>query len=311
MRRFRNLRGRRAAIALPALAAVTTTMLATAFAATPASSDDARIAASAGSVRFGKSVALRGTLPGATNAQLEILHRPKGSQAWHLARNARTGADGRYSARVKPRQSGYWRAELAGESRAPTSTTGSTGDARITVRSRTRASIAGRHATSGDTVKVRGKVTPAGTERRVVVTIGGTKETVTAGADGRFAVRWQARSTGSYPVRVTAKRNRVATGSREKAGRVTVYRPAAASWYGPGLYGNPTACGGTLTPSTLGVAHKTMPCGTKLRLRYGGRTVAVRVIDRGPYSGNREFDLTSATKQRLGFPDTGTVLSSK
>jgi rare lipoprotein A (peptidoglycan hydrolase) len=61
----------------------------------------------------------------------------------------------------------------------------------------------------------------------------------------------------------------------------------------------------------MGVAHKTLPCGTKLRLRYGGRTVAVRVIDRGPFSGSREFDLTSATKQALGFPDVGTVLTSR
>jgi rare lipoprotein A (peptidoglycan hydrolase) len=54
-----------------------------------------------------------------------------------------------------------------------------------------------------------------------------------------------------------------------------------------------------------------MACGSKLRLRYRGRSVAVRVIDRGPFSGHREFDLTAATKQRLGFGDTGTVLSSK
>jgi rare lipoprotein A (peptidoglycan hydrolase) len=54
-----------------------------------------------------------------------------------------------------------------------------------------------------------------------------------------------------------------------------------------------------------------MPCGTKLRLRYGNREITARVIDRGPYVGSREFDLTSATKQALGFPDLGTVLTSK
>jgi rare lipoprotein A (peptidoglycan hydrolase) len=61
----------------------------------------------------------------------------------------------------------------------------------------------------------------------------------------------------------------------------------------------------------MGVAHKSMPCGTKLRLRYRGRSVSVRVIDRGPYSGNREFDLTEATKNALRFPDVGTVLTSR
>ena len=49
----------------------------------------------------------------------------------------------------------------------------------------------------------------------------------------------------------------------------------------------------------------------ELTLRYGGRSVDVRVVDRGPFAGNREFDLTSATKQRLGFADVGTVLTSR
>ncbi len=160
-------------------------------------------------------------------------------------------------------------------------------------------------------MKVRGEVSPAGAGRRVVVRIGGDRELTKAGRDGRFSLAWEAPGTGTYPVAVKARSNRLATGSRDSAGRITVYRRAAASWYGPGLYGNNTACGGTLTPSTLGVAHKALPCGTKLRLRYGKRSVAVRVIDRGPYAGDREFDLTQATKERLGFPDTGTVLSSK
>ena len=50
--------------------------------------------------------------------------------------------------------------------------------------------------------------------------------------------------------------------------RVNVYRPAAASYYGPGLYGGALACGGTLTPGKLGVANKTLPCGTRVTLRY-------------------------------------------
>ena len=122
---------------------------------------------------------------------------------------------------------------------------------------------------------------------------------------------WQPGSTGTYRVKARARGNNRATGSGDRAGRVTVYRYASASWYGPGLYGNRTACGQTLSSSTLGVAHKSMPCGTKLRLRYRGRSVRVEVIDRGPYVAGREFDLTEATKNRLGFGSTGQVLSSK
>ena len=70
------------------------------------------------------------------------------------------------------------------------------------------------------------------------------------------------------------------------------------------------ACGGELTSSTLGVANKTLPCGTLVTLHYGGRTIRVPVIDRGPYVAGREFDLTEATKRALGFGDTGDVWST-
>jgi hypothetical protein len=83
-----------------------------------------------------------------------------------------------------------------------------------------------------------------------------------------------------------------------------VFHLAGASWYGGG---GSLACGGTLTSYTLGVANKTLPCGTWLTLRYRGRKVRVRVIDRGPYVAGREFDLTEATKRALHFGDLGEV----
>jgi rare lipoprotein A len=96
--------------------------------------------------------------------------------------------------------------------------------------------------------------------------------------------------------------------SRRVIGRLNVYRRTSVSWYGPGLYGNKLSCGGRLTPSTLGVAHKTLPCGTLVTLRRGHRVVRVPVIDRGPYVGGREFDLTAATRARLGFGGVGSLL---
>ncbi len=89
---------------------------------------------------------------------------------------------------------------------------------------------------------------------------------------------------------------------------MTVYVPRIASWYGPGFYGRKMACGGRLQPGTVGVAHKTLPCGTKVTLHNKGRTLNVKVIDRGPYVGGRYYDLTAATKQKLGFGSTGTGL---
>jgi hypothetical protein len=67
------------------------------------------------------------------------------------------------------------------------------------------------------------------------------------------------------------------------------------SWYGPGFYGNNGACGlvpGGIQKDTVGVAHKTLPCGTRVAFRYNGVIVIARVIDRGPYVSGRIWDMT-------------------
>jgi rare lipoprotein A len=76
---------------------------------------------------------------------------------------------------------------------------------------------------------------------------------------------------------------------------------AAASCYGPGLYGNHTASGLTLWPTTIGLAHRTLPLGTRLHVRAAGRTMTMRVIDRGPFVAGRHLDLTAGAAARLGF----------
>jgi rare lipoprotein A len=80
-----------------------------------------------------------------------------------------------------------------------------------------------------------------------------------------------------------------------------------ASFYGAPLFGNGVACGGILHPWTLGVANKTLPCGTKVLFQYGSRAIEVKVIDRGPYIAGREWDLTAATAVALHFPGLGPV----
>jgi rare lipoprotein A (peptidoglycan hydrolase) len=128
---------------------------------------------------------------------------------------------------------------------------------------------------------------------------------------GAFKLRWRPRGIGSYRLRAYGLHDRRVRAAVSPARRVTAYRPAAASYYGPGLYGGGLACGGTLTPGTQGVAHKTLPCGSKVRLRYRGRSIVVRVIDRGPYVAGRDYDLTEATRARLRFPSTGVLLASR
>ncbi len=180
----------------------------------------------------------------------------------------------------------------------------------LTVRS------ARRTVTLGNRTLVKGVLRPARAGRRVQLQ-------VRSGSGWRSVARDVTDARGAYRLRFTpsrpaALRTRVAfagdargTAAARSIGSVNVYRRALASWYGPGLYGGQLACGGRLSPGTLGVAHKSLPCGTKVTLRHRGRTVRVAVVDRGPYVGAREFDLTSATRARLGFSGTGSVLSTR
>jgi len=173
--------------------------------------------------------------------------------------------------------------------------------------------VSSHDVVSGRRLVVRGRVRPRGSHRVKVVIRGprGTQVGTASRRSGTFELRWSPRGVGSYKVRAYGLHDRRVQASVSPARRVTAYRTAAASYYGPGLYGGGLACGGTLTPGTEGVAHKTLPCGSKVRLRYHGRSVLVRVIDRGPYVGGRDYDLTEATRAQLHFPSTGVLLSSR
>jgi rare lipoprotein A (peptidoglycan hydrolase) len=166
---------------------------------------------------------------------------------------------------------------------------------------------------AGNGLAVRGKVRPSGRHRVKVIFRGRAtaQRWVTTQANGTFALRWAPEQTGTYAVRAYGVHSRRIRGSHSRSRKLASYRLAGASYYGPGLYGNGVACGGTLLPGTMGVAHKTLPCGTKVKLRYHGRSVTVPVIDRGPYVAGRDYDLTEAVKEKLGFPGVGTVLATR
>jgi hypothetical protein len=90
---------------------------------------------------------------------------------------------------------------------------------------------------------------------------------------------------------------------------LALMRVRKATWYGPGLYGNRTACGQRLRPGILGVAHKTLPCGTRVTFYHEGRFVTVRVIDRGPFRRGVAWDLTAAAARALGMATTASLRS--
>ena len=82
-------------------------------------------------------------------------------------------------------------------------------------------------------------------------------------------------------------------------------RPSGvATWFGPGFYGKRTACGQTLTPSVVGVANRTLPCGTLVKVVYHGHALTVPVLDRGPYSHIADWDLTAGAARSLGITET-------
>ena len=82
-----------------------------------------------------------------------------------------------------------------------------------------------------------------------------------------------------------------------------------ASWYGPGFHGRKTASGERFNMNAYTAAHRSLPFGTKVRVtnKRDGRSVVVRMNDRGPYSGGRILDVSKAAASRLGLVATGTA----
>lgn len=163
----------------------------------------------------------------------------------------------------------------------------------------------------GQDVALVGVASPAGGERSVSLQARQAGRWV-AVADaitdrrGYFIERYWPRRLGSVALRLRAAgisaRHTVLDGQL-----ATVFHEVTASWYGPG---GVTACGQALGAATMGVANRTLPCGTMVTLRYGGHTVRVPVIDRGPFVPGRDYDLTYATKLALGAGDVSQIWAS-
>jgi hypothetical protein len=132
-----------------------------------------------------------------------------------------------------------------------------------------------------------------------------TVQTGTAGADGQFTIAWRASRAGELTLRAVSfgvASTSAVTATPEVT--VSVFRQVIATWYGKGLFGRHTACGELLTKHIVGVADRTLPCGTPVTVSYNGVTVTLPVIDRGPYD-RATLDLTLAAAQELGFVSTG------
>lgn len=180
-----------------------------------------------------------------------------------------------------------------------------------------RAKLVSRRSIGGSSIRVTGRLRGTGRGKshvRLSVRAAGARawRTVASGnfrADEKFTLRWRGHGPGRYMTRVSVRKfGRTAV---DRTGRAWVFRRSFASYYGPGFYGGALACGGRLSPGTVGVAHKTLPCGTRVAFKVGRRIVTARVIDRGPYVAGRDWDLTSALKNKLGFGSTGVVYATR
>jgi rare lipoprotein A (peptidoglycan hydrolase) len=131
--------------------------------------------------------------------------------------------------------------------------------------------------------------------------------TTQVGPDGAYLALWRADVTGRHSLRAVVQGAAAQVAAAPATTQVTVYRPVRATWFGPGFFGRRTACGQRLTRGLVGVAHRTLPCGTPVEIYHRGRTVTTPVVDRGPFANGAYYDLTSAAARQVGLRATGTI----
>ena len=177
------------------------------------------------------------------------------------------------------------------------------------------------------TMNIRGRVGEADAGRTVRIErqiLDGSWQPIAStiiDADGAFRAPWKTDQLGRVALRAIVERGDTATASASPmTAQTTVFEGAVSSWYGPGFWGRRTACGTRLRKATVGVAHRTLPCGTKVEMYYRGKTLTVPVIDRGPFKKGRDWDLTQAAAEQLGvkatvrvgvLPPAGTPLQAR
>ena len=304
----------RVATALTAAGALCLTMIAAtrAPASAPAQPDSQlAIAITDRTLVYGQSLVVTGRAPAdLAGRRLVLEFRPRDGN-WSPAASTTPGADGRYRFRVRAERSGEARVR-AGDGAAATRSAGATpapdaGAASTVQPVSVASSFAGRwralDVNAGRTAVVRGTLRPGIAGRLVTLERPGRHllARTRTGAGGRFAIAYRPTGTGSIPLRLRFRGDGVNAGAWSRAGVVNTYRQSYASWYEDG---GATACG---FHARYGVAHRTLPCGTKVTIRYGSRSVVATVDDRGPFVGGRDWDLSGAVAGALGFGGTDAI----
>ncbi|MEG3436558.1 septal ring lytic transglycosylase RlpA family protein [Pannus brasiliensis CCIBt3594] len=95
--------------------------------------------------------------------------------------------------------------------------------------------------------------------------------------------------------------------SQGTKGQTRARKQGMASWYGPGFHGRRTASGERFNSGGYTAAHRYLPFGTRVRVTNtrNGRSVVVRINDRGPFSGGRVIDLSTGAARAIGVFQSG------
>lgn len=300
-------------VALPAAAALTPGRSLAQGTATPASPlGIVPFQLKSSQIDFGDRVLVTGVTPASLVApSLELQFAPTGRSVWRTvaAATSTPGTGFQLSARLT----------MSGRLQVIDATSGVTPAARADAASNTIHRVvvnAALHVRrrrtdvlAGTPVIFRGRLLPGikGRAVRLQARSGGAWHTLAAGrttARGTFTIPYLPQALGQQRLRVRFFGDRFNARFATRAGTLTVFRQAGASWY---YDGGATACGFN---AFYGVANRTLPCGTKVHLRLGSRAVTAVVDDRGPYVAGREWDLGQNTAAALGFVGVATVWST-
>jgi rare lipoprotein A len=270
-------------------------------------------------IPYGYNVVVSGSAPvAAVGDAVALEFTPAGRSGWRQLSTTTVTGTGRFRLAAPLERSGAVKAvESSGGSSAfflsgggTTAVTAASSAHPVVVKAALRVVARQIGALTGQPVHVRGRLLPGLPGRRVALQglRGGAWQTLATthtGARGRFRLGYAPAGAGEEAIRVRFDGDRSNAHATAGAGRLTAYREAGASWYDDA---GSTACG---FHAFYGVANRTLPCGTPVKLRYNGRSVTATVDDRGPYVAGRDWDLNQNTAAALGFGGVGTVWSSQ
>jgi rare lipoprotein A len=253
-------------------------------------------------VDYGKAVTIKGAAsPAQPGQKLELRSTTAGSRSWRTVASATERHDGSFRMTTPMRRSARLRVvSAAGTASAPQ---------RVTVAARLQLQTDSIDVVAGHSSAVRGTLLPGISGRKVRLegrqSDGSWRPLTTdrTGSRGGFGLHYAGGDASSLRVHFAGDRQN--TRAAKPAGQVTVFEPSMASWYYDDT--GATACG---FQAHYGVANRTLPCGTKVRLRNGSHEVTATVDDRGPFVSGRTWDLGINTRNALGFVGIGSIWAS-